>query len=119
MNGTEGVIVDHNMVVTQVFRRLGKRLDRPCVSPPSSICGYTTPTFIAHFLSHGETSCAGPGPFATDPEAADRGVAGTAGIALAATLLQNSRSDNDRGPQGTNDRRPRPASASVSIEAGG
>src|SRR5580704_16921911 len=72
MNGTEDVIVDHNMVVTQVFHRLGKRLDHP-VSPPSSICGYTAPAFIAHFLFHGVTSCAGSGPFASDPEAADRG----------------------------------------------
>src|SRR5207244_10200094 len=32
MNGAEDMIVDHNMVVTQVFRRLGKRLDRPCIA---------------------------------------------------------------------------------------
>src|SRR5215831_4473384 len=29
MNGAEDMVVDHNMVVTQVLRRLGKRLDRP------------------------------------------------------------------------------------------
>jgi hypothetical protein len=38
MFGAEDVIVDHNMVVAQVLRRLGKRLDCP-LSPPSSICG--------------------------------------------------------------------------------
>src|SRR5712675_851612 len=32
MNGAEDMIVDHNMVVTQVFRRLGKRLDRPYIA---------------------------------------------------------------------------------------
>jgi hypothetical protein len=32
MNGAEDMIVDHNMVVTQVFRRLGKCLDRPCIA---------------------------------------------------------------------------------------
>src|ERR1700730_12631254 len=32
MNGAEDMIVDHNMVVTQVFDRLGKRLDRPCIA---------------------------------------------------------------------------------------
>src|SRR4030088_2547761 len=32
MNGAEDMIVDHNMVVTQVFRPLGKRLDRPCIA---------------------------------------------------------------------------------------
>src|SRR5438477_11931317 len=32
MNGAEDMIVDHNMVVTQVFRRLGKRLDRPRIA---------------------------------------------------------------------------------------
>src|SRR5712691_6854932 len=32
MNGAEDMIVDHNMVVTQVFRRLGKRLDRPGIA---------------------------------------------------------------------------------------
>jgi hypothetical protein len=44
MNGAEDVIVDHNMVVTQVFRRLSA-VTAP-VSPPSSICGYTTPAFM-------------------------------------------------------------------------
>ena len=29
MNGAEDMIVDHDMVVTQIFRRLRKRLDRP------------------------------------------------------------------------------------------
>src|SRR4051794_4029082 len=29
MNGAEDMIVDYNMVVTQAFRGLGKRLDRP------------------------------------------------------------------------------------------
>jgi hypothetical protein len=38
MNRAENVIVNHNMVVTQVFGRLGKRLDRPWVAP-SSVCG--------------------------------------------------------------------------------
>jgi hypothetical protein len=28
----EHMVVYHNMVVTQVFRRLGKRLDRPCIA---------------------------------------------------------------------------------------
>jgi hypothetical protein len=32
MNGAEDMIVDHNMVVTQVFGRLGKRLDRPRIA---------------------------------------------------------------------------------------
>jgi hypothetical protein len=32
MHGAEHVIVDHDMVVTQVFRRLGKRLDRSGVA---------------------------------------------------------------------------------------
>src|SRR5229473_4777447 len=32
MDGAEDMIVDHNMVVTQVFRRLGKRLDRSCIA---------------------------------------------------------------------------------------
>jgi hypothetical protein len=32
MNGAEHMVVGHNMVVTQVFRRLGKRLDRPCIA---------------------------------------------------------------------------------------
>src|SRR5438105_2993328 len=32
MHGAEDMIVDHNMVVTQVFRRLGKCLDRPCIA---------------------------------------------------------------------------------------
>jgi hypothetical protein len=32
MNGTEHVIVDHDMIVSQVFRGLGERLDRPCVT---------------------------------------------------------------------------------------
>ena len=33
MNGAEDMIVNHDMVVTQVFGRLGKRLDRPCIAP--------------------------------------------------------------------------------------
>ena len=32
MNGAEDMVVDHNMVVTQVFRRLGKRLDPPWIA---------------------------------------------------------------------------------------
>src|SRR5713226_5064708 len=32
MHGAEDMIVDHNMVVTQVLRRLGKRLDRPWIA---------------------------------------------------------------------------------------
>jgi hypothetical protein len=32
MLGAEDMIVDHNMVVTQVFGRLGKRLDRPGIA---------------------------------------------------------------------------------------
>jgi hypothetical protein len=32
MNGAEDVIVDHDMIVSQVFRRLGERLDRPRVT---------------------------------------------------------------------------------------
>src|ERR1700730_8315785 len=32
MNGAEDMIVDHNMVVTEVFGRLGKRLDRPRIA---------------------------------------------------------------------------------------
>jgi hypothetical protein len=32
MNGAEDMIVDHNMVVTQVFGPLGKRLDRPRIA---------------------------------------------------------------------------------------
>jgi hypothetical protein len=32
MNGAEDMIVDDDMVVTQVFRRLGKRLNRPCIA---------------------------------------------------------------------------------------
>src|SRR5437660_12656396 len=32
MNRAEDMIVDHNMIVTQVFRGLGKRLDRPCIA---------------------------------------------------------------------------------------
>ena len=32
MNRAEDVIVDHNMVVTQVLGRLGKRLDRPGIA---------------------------------------------------------------------------------------
>src|SRR5712692_9596907 len=32
MHGAEDMIVDHNMVVTQVFRRLGKRLNRPRIA---------------------------------------------------------------------------------------
>jgi hypothetical protein len=32
MNGAEDVIIDHDMIVPQVFRGLGKRLDRPHVT---------------------------------------------------------------------------------------
>src|SRR5438128_1632814 len=32
MNGAEDMIVNHNMVVTQIFGRLGKRLDRPRIA---------------------------------------------------------------------------------------
>jgi len=32
MNGAEDMVVDHDMVVTHVFRRLGKRLDRPGIA---------------------------------------------------------------------------------------
>src|SRR3984893_14629428 len=32
MHGAEDMIVDHNMVVTQVFVRMGKRLYRPCIA---------------------------------------------------------------------------------------
>jgi hypothetical protein len=32
MNGAKDMIVDHDMVVTQVFGRLGKRLDRPWIA---------------------------------------------------------------------------------------
>jgi hypothetical protein len=38
MNGAEDMIVDHNMVVTQVFRLLPNALTA-LVSPPSSTCG--------------------------------------------------------------------------------
>jgi len=38
MNGAEDMVVDHNMVVTQVLRRLANALTAP-VSPPSSTCG--------------------------------------------------------------------------------
>jgi hypothetical protein len=32
MNGAEDMVVDHNKVVTQAFRHLGKRLDNPCIA---------------------------------------------------------------------------------------
>ncbi len=32
MNGAEDMVVDDDMVVAQIFRRLGKRLDRPCIA---------------------------------------------------------------------------------------
>src|SRR5690242_4044338 len=32
MNGAEDMIVDHDVIVPQVFRSLGKRLDRPCIA---------------------------------------------------------------------------------------
>src|SRR5690348_13924707 len=32
MNGAQDMVIDHNMVVTQLFGRLGKRLDRPCIT---------------------------------------------------------------------------------------
>jgi hypothetical protein len=32
MNGAEDMIVNHNVVVTEVFRRLSKRLDRSCIA---------------------------------------------------------------------------------------
>jgi hypothetical protein len=38
MNRTQDMIIDHDMVVTQAFRRLGKRLDRPGIAA-SSVCG--------------------------------------------------------------------------------
>ena len=38
MNGAEDMIVDHDMVVTQIFGRRANALTAP-VSPPSSICG--------------------------------------------------------------------------------
>jgi hypothetical protein len=38
MNRAENVVVDNDMVVAKVFRRLRKALTAPA-SPPSSICG--------------------------------------------------------------------------------
>jgi len=32
MNGPEDMIVDHDMIVTQGFRSLRKRLYRPCIA---------------------------------------------------------------------------------------
>jgi hypothetical protein len=37
MNGAADMIVDHDMVVTQVFRHLGKRLDRPRIAAEFSL----------------------------------------------------------------------------------
>jgi hypothetical protein len=38
LNGAKDVVINYDMVVTRVLRRLGERLDRP-VSAPGSICG--------------------------------------------------------------------------------
>jgi hypothetical protein len=37
MNSAEDMVVDHDMVVPQVFRRLGKRLDRPGIAAESGL----------------------------------------------------------------------------------
>ena len=31
MNGAEDMVVDHDMIVIQLFGRLGKRFGRPCI----------------------------------------------------------------------------------------
>jgi hypothetical protein len=72
MNGAEDMIVDHNMVVTQVFRRLGKRLDRPCIAAKFELRINLTPAFIVHFLFHDVRSCARYRPSTSGPEAAAR-----------------------------------------------
>src|SRR3979490_1112517 len=74
MNGTEDMIVDHNMVVTQVFRRLGKRLDRPCITAKFDLRINHT-SFHRPLLLYDVRSCAEYRPSAPvppDPPPQDR-----------------------------------------------
>jgi hypothetical protein len=56
------------MVVTQVFRRLGKRLDRPRIAAKFDL-GINDTSFHRHFPSRDVRSCAGYRPFASGAEA--------------------------------------------------
>src|SRR6266480_3748254 len=69
MNGAEDMIVDHNMVVAQVFRRLGKRLDRPCIAAKFGLRINHTSFHRPFPLSRCEV-LAGYGPFASGSKAA-------------------------------------------------
>src|SRR5438128_1308535 len=71
MHGAEDMIVDHNMVVTQVFRGLGKRLDRPCIAAEFDLRINHT-SFHRRLPFHDLRSCARYTPFASGPEAAAR-----------------------------------------------
>src|SRR5438270_8409482 len=56
MNGTEDMVVDQDMVVTQVFRRLGKRLDRTRIAAKFDLRINDT-SFHRHFPSRDVRSC--------------------------------------------------------------
>src|SRR5216683_4488443 len=89
MNGAEDMIVDHNMVVTQVFRRLGKRLDRPRIAAKFDLRINHT-SFHLHFLFHDVRSCAGYRPSTSGPEAAARTPAQNFGRDTVAVLRPRS-----------------------------
>ena len=52
MIGAEDMIIDHDMIVPQVFRRLGERLDRPRVTTEVNLrINYASPHFSASFFA--------------------------------------------------------------------
>src|SRR6516164_4011422 len=83
MNGAEDMIVDHNMVVPQVFRRLGKRLDRPGIAAKFDLRINHT-SFHRRLPFHDVRSCARYRPSASGLEAASRTPAHNFGLDTAA-----------------------------------
>src|SRR5215469_12652893 len=74
MNGAEDMIVDHDMVVTQVFGRLGKRLDRPRIPAKLNLRINHTSFHRPLCLSRCEV-LRQTGPFGSGPESAARTIA--------------------------------------------
>jgi hypothetical protein len=66
MNGAEDMIVDHDMIVTQAFRRLGKRLDRPCIAAEFDLrinhTSFHRPLPLYDLRSRPECKLSTPGP---------------------------------------------------------
>jgi hypothetical protein len=91
MHGAEDMVVDHNMVVPQVFRRLGECLDRTCIAAEFDLRVNHT-SFHRPLPFHDLSSCASYSPFASrleqQPDHRHR--------TLVTTRSQITRRDDDR-----------------------